>query len=119
MAEFNKTESIDGLTRFYNEKLNISTLNYGDVKFAFSTKEFKKMNQNAKPVFKNVLFYGETFIAPFYNYYLLEGKAYTPNKLYNIHEYTFEGSTFLLAISVYTPAADTDLIKSNISQYLK
>ncbi len=119
MAVYNKVENIDGETRIYNEKLNLSNLNYGDVKFAFSKKEFKKLTSNKKPAFKNVILYGQTYIEPFYNYYLLQGEDCISNADYTIFEYNFQESKFNLAISKGAPEPDVEFIKSHISAYLK
>ena len=57
-----------------NQELGISTITFGDFKFANSQKEFKAINPSAKSQFKNILFYG---ITDDYEYYVLlnfEGK---------------------------------------------
>lgn len=119
MAEFNTIESVDGQFRVFNEKLNITNVNYGDVKFATNTKEFKKLNPSGKPAFKNIIFYGQTYIDPLYHYYLLEGGNYQTNDDYTIFDYLFQDKKFQLAVSKNTPAPDLAFIQSHISQYLK
>ncbi len=119
LAHFNTPENVDGHTRIFNEKLNLSTLHYGDVKFAFSDKEFKTFHPKKKPAFKKIIFYGQTFIAPFYNYYLLEESEKITNTEYLFFEYPMQDKTFVLAVSKYTPEADVEFLRNHISSFLK
>ena len=119
LAHFNTPENVDGQTRIFNEKLNLSTLHYGDVKFAFSDKEFKTFQPKKKPAFKKIIFYGQTFISPFYNYYLLEESEMNTNTEYLFFEYPKQDKTYVLAVSKNIPIADLEFLRSHISSYLK
>lgn len=72
LAKESKVETVNGYVRVFNPKVNLSNLNFGDVRFAFTKKEYKLLNPKTKPSFKNILLYGKTITAPFYNYYILQ-----------------------------------------------
>lgn len=118
-AVYNTTESVDGHTRLYNEKLNLSSLNYGDVKFALSDKQFKDQYPEEKPIFKHVIFYGRTIVAPYYDYYVLEKNNGKEHPNYIFFEFSLQHKKFVLAISKEAPKTDENFIRNHLSTYLK
>ncbi|WP_300567540.1 hypothetical protein [Flavobacterium sp.] len=101
--------------KVYNTKADFKSLTYGDFKFAMNQKQFRKIN-NAKPRFKDILFYAKT-IDPTYEYYVL----YNPkikslqNDDYIIKDTIMGNSKFVVAISKNAPKADIDYIINKIA----
>jgi|GEM_PF-780228 len=103
-----------------NPALGISTITFGDFKFANSKKEFKAINSSAKPEFKNILFYG---ITDDYEYYVLlnfEGKL--PEN-YISSDTIIGENKFVLATSNSIHEYDFNYLKTHIyafgSNYLE
>ncbi len=98
----------------YNEKVNLRSLTYGDVKFAKSSKEFKELNEG-KPEFRNILFYAHT-TEPDYEYYVLlnpREKEPDTSKFYH-KEFNIDNQQFLFIISANAPQSDVRFIERNI-----
>ena len=119
LAKESKVETVNGYVRVFNPKVNLSNLNFGDVRFAFTKKEYKLLNPKTKPSFKNILLYGKTITAPFYNYYILQETNDLSDILYSYFDFGIDEDKVILAISKNTPTADKQFIIANISDYLK
>ncbi|MEJ6492380.1 MAG: hypothetical protein QNL60_07990 [Flavobacteriales bacterium] len=119
LAKESKVETVNGYVRVFNPKVNLSNLNFGDVRFAFTKKEYKLLNPKTKPSFKNILLYGKTITAPFYNYYILQETNDLSDILYSYFDFGMDEDKVILAISKNTPTADKQFIIANISDYLK
>ena len=119
LAKESTVETADGYVRVFNPKVNLSNLNFGDVEFAFTKKEFKLLNPKAKPSFKNILLYGKTDTAPFYDYYILQKANDLSDTLYSYFDFGMDEDKVILAISKNAPTSDKQFIISNISHYLK
>ena len=119
LAKESKVETVNGYVRVFNPKVNLSNLNFGDVRFAFTKKEYKLLNPKTKPSFKNILLYGKTITAPFYNYYILQETNDMSDILYSYFDFGMDEDKVILAISKNTPTADKQFIIANISDYLK
>lgn len=119
LAKESKVETVNGYVRVFNPKVNLSNLNFGDVRFAFTNKEYKLLNPKTKPSFKNILLYGKTITAPFYNYYILQETNDLSDILYSYFDFGMDEDKVILAISKNTPTADKQFIIANISDYLK
>ena len=119
LAKESKVETVNGYVRVFNPKVNLSNLNFGDVRFAFTKKEYKLLNPKTKPSFKNILLYGKTITAPFYNYYILQVTNDLSDILYSYFDFGMDEDKVILAISKNTPTADKQFIIANISDYLK
>jgi hypothetical protein len=119
LAKESKVETVNGYVRVFNPKVNLSNLNFGDVRFAFTKKEYKLLNPKTKPSFKNILLYGKTITAPFYNYYILQETNDLSDILYSYFDFGMDEDKVILAISKNTSTADKQFIIANISDYLK
>jgi len=103
-----------------NPALGISTITFGDFKFANSKKEFKSINSSAKPQFKNILFYG---ITDDYEYYVLLNFEGELPENYVSENKMIGQNKFVLVASSSIPEPDFNYLKTHIyafgSNYLE
>lgn len=115
-AKENKEKS-DHYVIIYNEKLNIQSYTFGDVEFAYSTKEFKKLNPKQKPIFNNILVYGKTN-SPEYEYYILVNPKNLMEHDYNSRIVEIGGNIYYILVSNSAPNYDIEQLMNGV-QILK
>ena len=115
ISEETKIGSEESHVKIHNVNADFKSLTFGDFKFAMNQKQFRKIN-NAKPRFKDILFYAKAN-DPIYEYYIL----YNPkikslqNDDYILKDTIMGNSKFVVAISKNAPKPDIDYIFSKIA----
>lgn len=108
-----------GYQSVYNSDAKFNSLTFGDFKFAFNNKEYKKLKkQNTK--IKDILFYART-TDPAYEYFILlnpENKKFDAVKYY-IKDTIINNNNFVLLVSNDAPERDIKFISENIFEYEK
>lgn len=97
-----------------NVPLGISTITFGDFKFALSNKEFKTVNPSRKPQFRDILFYG---ITDDYEYYVLlnfDGKI--PDNFVS-NDTVIKGNRYTLVASETIHNYDFGYLKTHMYSY--
>lgn len=95
-----------------NKKAGLQATFFADFVFANNMKEYKKLNPTSKPLFKNILIYGKTKVAPFYEVYVVQGKPTIPDD-FIVKEEVFKNETYSFIISKDAPQYDLDYLKKN------
>lgn len=112
-AKHNQFSHEEGYVKYFNEKLNLKSLTFGDFKFASSNKEFKKINPNEKPIFKNILLYAKTN-NPDYEYYIVKDVINLKSTILKSHIINLNDEKITFIISKKSPQYDAEMIKKNI-----
>lgn len=95
-----------------NKKAGLQATFFGDFVFANNMKDFRKLNTNSKPLFKNIVLYAKTNVKPFYDVYIVKGKVIAPNN-FIVKEETFKHEAYSFIISKGAPQYDLDYLKKN------
>jgi len=115
LSQDNKKTDEDGFL-IINKTAGLQATFFGDFVFANNMKEYRLLNPTAKPLFKNILIYGKTKVAPFYEVFIIEGKAIIPND-FVVKEEVFKNQTYSLIISKDAPQYDLDYLRSNFKDF--
>lgn len=114
LSKHNKFDLDDSFVVCTNELVNLQSSTFGDFKFASNLKEFKKVNANKKPGFKNVLLYAKTN-NPEYEYYLLLNENPKNNPDFIYRAIAIDNNRITLVISKSAPVEDIEIIANKIT----
>jgi len=103
----------DDIPIIYNQKLNIQSATMGDFNFAYSNKEFKKINPKQKPLFDNILVYGKTTV-PDYEYYILVNPGTHSDESFDFRKVEIDHNVYYILISKAAPDYDKDLLMNGV-----
>ncbi len=108
------TPTKDGYIAVTNDILTFELLTFGDFEFASNKHEYKKLNREYKPMYKNIIVYGRTE-NPSYEFYVVLGKLQDRSyATYYFKSIKVDDKYISLAISKEAPASDVKFIMDNL-----
>ncbi len=108
------TPTKDGYIAVTNDVITFELLTFGDFEFASSKHEYKKLNREYKPMYRNIIVYGVTK-NPSYEFYVVVGKLQDRSyATYYFKSIKVDDKYISLAISKEAPASDVKFIMDNL-----
>lgn len=104
LSKDNKKTDKDGFL-ISNKKAGLQASFFGDFVFANNMKDFRKLNPKSKPLFNDIVLYVKTYIEPFYEVYIVQGKVIAAND-FIVKEEIFKNVTYSFIISKDAPQYD-------------